>query len=470
MKTIWAWPAMAGALMLGGCFGGVTGAEAGKALKVASDKAAATLDDAASDLTHTQRIRYAYRISWQTRANMQPPSDAAINKAFSEFACQGIGAYARERAAMDTLSQFNTTIAELMAPPSDDFGDLLVSIGQYEAGVDGLSAPNPDATDIMAYNKCINDTQKVLAKVTGDDGNLLQSRVGRAANQRMMMDLVGTSTVAIEAVDALVDGLKALAKLMLQEADIAARQKALRGYLKDEKTIEALKAVLGDCIDHKKSIKYNGAEWIDEKKDEFTACMGKPVTKQVPLSNESLQTIMDERRDYAVIVPYITFRQLYVSYNEAATLNLMSTSLWAKADAMGPRRDAESDRFKQREIDVEIAKLRKESVDMTSASVKKGAGGMATAEEAHKQLASFDGLRLKRVPKTMHRDLVDAVVDLRRIANNELTPQEWKRETFAVIKRVAALLDNAKVALKDTREDMENLKRALADLRAALAG
>lgn len=362
------------AVLLAGCLEG-TSAPA-TSLSAAADTLQATLDSSSKDATKLRRTNFAYRLAL-TGAGLTRTS-------FVDFACQGAGAYAEQRAAIGGVRQLGTTVDTLAAAPSGDLSKVIASIQKYRTKIEPLPDVPGDVED-KAFANCQAQTAEDMA--------LLLDGKGSAVGGKSIMAIAG----AFAALQALAEATQKLILLGAQRVDAAQRAARFREFMNDPKTLASLRHVLGPCVvpvatSTDTDPDFDVATWPADKFGERTkACFAKAqsANARVALSDKRMGEIIAERRRLSLLVPYNDFLALKYSGGVSQSPYLASVG---KVDAA---------------------------------------------------LATFDSLRELKVSKTQQLDMVTAVNELWRISQGKLTAGEDMQQLWAAAQTLGALFQNA---------------------------
>lgn len=362
------------AALLAGCLEGASAPAT--SLQAAADNLQATLDSSSKDATKLRRTYFAYRMA-STGAGLTRTS-------FIDFACQGAGAYAEQRAAIGGVRQLGTIVDASTAAPSSDLAKVIASIQKYRTRIEPLEDVPGDVED-KAFANC--------QAQTAEDMKLLLDPRDSALGGRSIMAIAG----AFAALQALADAAQKLILLGAQRVDAAQRAARFREFMNDPKTLASLRHVLGPCVvpvstSADTDPDFDVATWSPDKFGERTkACFGKAqrANALVALSDKRMGEIVAERRRLSLLVPYNDFIALKHSGGVSQSPYLASV---AKVDGA---------------------------------------------------LATFDSLRELKVSKTQQLAMVTAVNELWRISQGKLTAGEDMQQLWAAAQMLSALFKNA---------------------------
>jgi hypothetical protein len=419
-------PALA-SVLVGALIGCGTPPQAGDAaarISGATLRAGQSIEEASTDVVRLRRIHHVAEIMQKSgtppaRANADASIDGETNpyRRFGNFACEGLGAYAQQRAGLAMLARFNATVADLLAASPGTLGELLSSIEEHRGELEGLKAAESKEGG-ERESKCAEDLARALVRILTDEkGYVGALAVGGA---------LAAGTAVAQSAEALWGFVQGVLTIVLQEVDQQARAEQLRRFLADERTLKALEVSLGACV---RSLDQKTAE-------ECLAATSRPASACdprdkgfVPISDAALQCILDERRVMAVVLPYFSYRAL------------------------------------RQAVFVEIPKP--PSADRSA----RLAGALKTVPDIHEELALYDRLRSAKVPPGQHAAIVASIVELRRIVRGDLTLPEKAKAIRATAIRIAATFEalsntfgDAKKGTKDLKEKLRALEEALTSL------
>lgn len=360
-------------LVLTGCLGDAAKPSV-TSLREAADQLQSTIDNSSKDATKLRRLNYAYRLALG--------GAGTTAKTFPDFACQGAGAYGRQRFALGGIRQLGTTVDTLTAPADSDLGKVLASIAKYRAKVDPLPEQRGANVEAESFDKCRTQTQADLAALLKPQEDKAEAR---------SLAAIGGAVTALQALAAAVEKLVLLAA---QQADVALRAKRFKEFMNEPQTLKSLQDILGPCV-----VPRNEAMDITkvEPKDyaEFTKkCFAdnpRP-NSTAALSDANMKSIIDERRRLSLLVPY----NAYIAINSGAT------------GANGSRSQY-----------------------------------LASIEKVDASLATFDSIREVKIAKDQQLQMATAVNDLWRISQGRLTSGEELAELWATAQMLVALFQNA---------------------------
>ncbi len=423
---------IAAAIALGACATPPQANDAANSIGAATLRIAQSVDEASADVVRLRRVHHFAEFLQKPGAPTNPAlTDADIRNPyvrFGDFACEGIGAYAQQRVGLGTMARFSATVSELLEAPPTALGDLVASIDRHRGEIDGLrpaESANANPERICA-DKLARDLATILtdrsAYVFGFDP----------------LTLLPLGDAVIESATALWNVLEKITVIVLQDVDRAARAEQLRKFLNHPDTLKALKAELGDCVEQKNADA--AGQCADSIREPTNLCAlntgANRSTRRaapagfIPLGDAALQCILDERALLSAISPYFSYRTLRI----AAFQEIEKP--WSRAIA--------------------------------GQHAKAVAAILAEVPKLHAEMATYDRVRAARIPPGQHRALVLGIVELRRIANGELSPAEKLKAVRATAIRLAAAFRAMGDAIGTAKKGSSDLLDKLRALESAL--
>ena len=170
---------------------------------------------------------------------------------------------------------------------------------------------------------------------------------------------------------------------------------------------------------------------------------------------------MKDRRLNALVIPAKYFPQIVSARREAYRLLMLSVEQSRYAEELGTAAGKPEQKVRLAEMQLAAETSRDKAFAKQAMAVK-------IAEEIHGRLALFDELRLKKSPEGQHQKMVEAMRELRRVANLKLTGEEWLKAFRSAAVDAIAAFESTKDAIEKVPDEVDALRKALKELGVAL--